>query len=392
MTRAPDAALPTLAGYDPDWPRRFEEIRGRIAPALAGLGARVEHVGGTAVPDLPAKPIIDMDIVLPSVPASSAPMAPPARNAPRGGAGKTPRVRKSPLLSGDSPGLAAASPAAAASMSGWPEVLTALTRLGYVHQGDRGIPGREAFRAPPGMFRHHLYVCAEHAAALDNHLRFRDFLRAHPAARRRYAALKRRLARRHPHDRDAYNRGKTDFIVASLKDAGLAPELAEAVRTVSQAARRSGSAVGPDDSEAAWNDFVRDLERRREAGRRRKTRVMPIEEEGRAPRIVARAALPDPEAFAAVGVRAARGLGVGARGAKATVDWWALWREVAGPAVAADTEGLSFRGGWLTATCRSAARRAELERFLGGRIVEGLRARLARAGHRVVLRGLRAKL
>jgi GrpB-like predicted nucleotidyltransferase (UPF0157 family) len=43
-------------------------------------------------------------------------------------------------------------------------------------------------------------------------LLFRDYLRAHPEAARRYADLKRELARRFTHDREAYTRGKADFV------------------------------------------------------------------------------------------------------------------------------------------------------------------------------------
>ena len=46
--------------YDPTWPVRFEQERGRLIPVLGSLGASVEHIGSTAVPGMAAKPIIDL--------------------------------------------------------------------------------------------------------------------------------------------------------------------------------------------------------------------------------------------------------------------------------------------------------------------------------------------
>jgi GrpB-like predicted nucleotidyltransferase (UPF0157 family) len=48
----------SLAAYDPSWPARFEEERRRLAGMLPG--ARIEHVGATAVPGLAARPVIDV--------------------------------------------------------------------------------------------------------------------------------------------------------------------------------------------------------------------------------------------------------------------------------------------------------------------------------------------
>ena len=52
----------------------------------------------------------------------------------------------------------------------------------------------------------------------------RDYLRAHPDAAERYAALKKRLAQEHPNDIDNYVFGKTAFVLGVLRAAGLTPE------------------------------------------------------------------------------------------------------------------------------------------------------------------------
>ncbi|HEY7697213.1 MAG TPA: GrpB family protein, partial [Vicinamibacteria bacterium] len=55
-----------IAPYDPRWPVFFEALREVIQRAMGELAARIEHVGSTAVPGLPAKPILDIDVVIPS--------------------------------------------------------------------------------------------------------------------------------------------------------------------------------------------------------------------------------------------------------------------------------------------------------------------------------------
>jgi GrpB-like predicted nucleotidyltransferase (UPF0157 family) len=153
--------------YDLTWPDRFAALAARLETALGDVMLRVEHVGSTAVPGLAAKPIIDLDVVIARV--------------------------------------------------DFPEATRRLGRLGYVHEGDLGITGREAFRWPPDCERHHLYVVAEEAAELGRHLAFRDALRADPVLRDKYAALKRSLAVQHPDDIKAYTEGKTAFIIATLE-------------------------------------------------------------------------------------------------------------------------------------------------------------------------------
>ncbi len=153
--------------YDPAWPATFELLRARIAPALGGLAVGIEHVGSTAVAGLDAKPIVDVDVV----------------------------IRHADDL---------------------PEVVRRLATLGYTHLGDLGIVGRDAFRSTNDLPRHHLYVCASGAAALQAHLTLRDALRGDPELAREYAALKRALAERHRDDRDAYAEGKSAFITAVL--------------------------------------------------------------------------------------------------------------------------------------------------------------------------------
>jgi GrpB-like predicted nucleotidyltransferase (UPF0157 family) len=157
-----------IQDYDSSWPHAFSKLATRVKAALGSLVVTIEHIGSTAVPGLAAKPIIDLDVVL----ASSADL---------------------------------------------PEAIRLLTIIGYAHEGDRGIPGREAFRSPPDDPRHHLYVVSAGANELRLHLTFRDALRADRDLREKYAALKRSLAVQYKNDRNSYTQGKSDFIASIVK-------------------------------------------------------------------------------------------------------------------------------------------------------------------------------
>lgn len=167
--------------YDPAWPIVFRALQAVYVAHLGGLAKAVEHVGSTAVPGLAAKPTIDIDIVIPT---------------------------DTPLLT----------------------VVESLRDLGYRHNGDQGVPGREAFSRNgledvprDGSGRkwpsHHLYVCDENSIELRRHLLFRNWLRSDVQRVLRYSALKHHLAEIHRDDRDMYCDAKTDFIEAALREA-----------------------------------------------------------------------------------------------------------------------------------------------------------------------------
>lgn len=49
---------------DPSWPAQFEHLKARIVTALGSSLLAVSHVGSTSVQDLPAKPVIDIDVTV----------------------------------------------------------------------------------------------------------------------------------------------------------------------------------------------------------------------------------------------------------------------------------------------------------------------------------------
>jgi GrpB-like predicted nucleotidyltransferase (UPF0157 family) len=170
-----------VVDYDPAWTRWFESLRSTIWSAVADVATSIEHVGSTAVPGLAAKPVIDIDVVV------------PARHLP--------------------------------------DAITRLATLGYRHEGDRGIPQRESFRRPPDSLPHHLYVCPFGSPALANHIAVRDYLRDRPEAALAYGEMKKRLALQYSDDPASYVEGKTTFLVGILRETGFCdPVLAEIER------------------------------------------------------------------------------------------------------------------------------------------------------------------
>ena len=175
-----------VVDYDSTWPKAFEQLRSNIWPAVADFALAVEHVGSTSVPGLAAKPVIDISAVV----------------------------------------------------SNEADVSVAIERLatlGYVHRGNLGVEGREAFDSPHALPAHHLYVCPSDSLALVNHLKLRDHLRANPSAAKEYGELKRRLAAQFPHDIDRYIDGKTDFILRTLKVAGLPADRLKVIERTNRA-------------------------------------------------------------------------------------------------------------------------------------------------------------
>ena len=53
-----------IADYDPIWPHWYESAAFRIREALGGKVLQLDHVGSTSVRGLPAKPLIDINLVV----------------------------------------------------------------------------------------------------------------------------------------------------------------------------------------------------------------------------------------------------------------------------------------------------------------------------------------
>lgn len=157
-----------IVEYDPRWPLLFEEERARLEHAIAAFAVSIEHVGSTAVPDLCAKPIVDLLITVECLGPAS-------------------------------------------------QYSVALAPFGYVLRADTANMERYAFgkrdaqgkRPIPG---YNLHVVQQGGVEHLRHLAFRDYLRTHPGAAREYGDLKRHLAVTYGADRDGYTQAKSAFV------------------------------------------------------------------------------------------------------------------------------------------------------------------------------------
>lgn len=152
-----------LVPHDPAWARRFEVEAARVRSALGDRAVRVDHIGSTAVPGLVAKPIVDLDVSVPDVEDDDA-------------------------------------------------YLPDLVAAGYVLRVRE--PGHRLVRTPERDV--HVHVCSAGSAWERDHLAFRDLLRASPADRDAYAALKQRLATRDWPSMDDYAEAKGPLIAEIL--------------------------------------------------------------------------------------------------------------------------------------------------------------------------------
>jgi GrpB-like predicted nucleotidyltransferase (UPF0157 family) len=120
-----------LLPSDPGWPRAFQRLAAELRATLGQVAVAVEHVGSTAVPGLPAKPILDVAIGL-------APGADPDR------------------------------------------VITALRPLGYQFRGDKGDEGGLllVLKDRPAHRTAHLHLVHHGDVQWRRYLALRDRLRA----------------------------------------------------------------------------------------------------------------------------------------------------------------------------------------------------------------------
>jgi GrpB-like predicted nucleotidyltransferase (UPF0157 family) len=160
-----------ITAYNQDWPERFVQISTHIRVFLPD-NCMIHHVGSTSVPGMLAKDIIDLDIEYVQCTLQA--------------------------------------------------VIDALREAGYEHEGDLGIPGREAFKPVPNsraafLPAHHLYACKNGAFELQKHLSFRNFLRTNPK-RADWLLNKKLLADAAANTREEYIENKSRYYEAITEE------------------------------------------------------------------------------------------------------------------------------------------------------------------------------
>jgi GrpB-like predicted nucleotidyltransferase (UPF0157 family) len=151
-----------IAEYNPEWISHFEKIKEKLSGVLKSINVEIEHVGSTSVPKLDAKPIIDIDVIC--------------------------------YQDADFQGIK-----------------KCLESLGYFHNGNQGVEGREVFKRNRigedevlDKITHHLYVFKHDCWELQRHILFRDYLRKHEIAKDFYQNLKYQIAEEANQDRKLY--------------------------------------------------------------------------------------------------------------------------------------------------------------------------------------------
>ena len=136
-----------VVDYDEKWPQDFLKIKEELLKVLM-ISCQIQHVGSTSIPGMKAKPIIDIDVGL-------------------------------------------------EKWDDFENTKSGLALIGYEHEGDKGITGREAFcrngkahNEILDSIDHHLYVCSFDNEEYQRHILFRNYLRNHTEARDRYNQIK----------------------------------------------------------------------------------------------------------------------------------------------------------------------------------------------------------
>ncbi len=149
--------------YDPTWPHLFAQIGQQLRRALNQQAVRIDHIGSTAIPQLAAKPVIDIQISVPALEPVTA-------------------------------------------------YRSAIEAVGFIWRAENPDLTKRYFREAAGMRRTHLHV--RHAGTWSEQcaLLFRDYLRTHPHDAAQYAALKQQLAQLYRRERTMYVAAKGPFI------------------------------------------------------------------------------------------------------------------------------------------------------------------------------------
>ena len=142
-----------IVNYDKKWPQDFLKIKAELQKVLT-IPCQVQHVGSTSIPGMKSKPIIDIDVGL-------------------------------------------------KNWGDFEKVKSKLVSIGYEHEGDKGIKGREAFGRNGSVHNeildsidHHLYVCSFDNVEYKRHILFRDYLRSHDVARDKYNQIKEEILKK----------------------------------------------------------------------------------------------------------------------------------------------------------------------------------------------------
>jgi GrpB-like predicted nucleotidyltransferase (UPF0157 family) len=204
LVGGPTPVTVVIADADPGWPAQYEAYAAILRSVLGGRLLLVEHIGSTSVPGLAAKPVIDIAAGI------SDPDDEPAYLLDLIAAGWDLRVRE--------PG----------------------------HRCLRFEPDEPRPLGEPAMPAN-LHCYQPTSPEIGRYLRFRDRLRADPAARTRYADLKRSLAAQDWPDMNLYADAKCPLIRELLGEPSTSrpPETSDPTQSTPSSHRQSRAKAKP---------------------------------------------------------------------------------------------------------------------------------------------------
>ena len=153
-----------LLPHNEKWYDEYQQVKNQIEVVWSANVINIQHVGSTAIHNIPAKPILDIAVRLNSIQNMD---------------------------------------------------VDALIKLGYDYCGpqcDRSTYHLYVLRGENQISLIHIHCYDIHDNEFFQLIGFRDYLNTHPDTAQKYAVLKEVLASQYPEDRVAYTKGKEDFI------------------------------------------------------------------------------------------------------------------------------------------------------------------------------------
>ena len=159
-----------LSSYDPKWSEIFKKEKKILQKALGKMIIDIQHVGSTAVPNLSAKPIIDIAVAATGLSEK--------------------KVKK---------------------------YIKPLKKLAYEYRGKDRPRERLFVKGSEDKRICHLHMVKFGGKSWKDYLLFRDYLRTHKKVAVEYAKLKAELAKKFSDNRKSYTSGKDKFIQGVFK-------------------------------------------------------------------------------------------------------------------------------------------------------------------------------
>jgi len=150
--------------HDPKWKKMFNMEERFIKLVFNKEILAIHHIGSTAIPDISAKPIIDILVEVLNIDKID-------------------------------------------------DYNTKISEYGYLPKGESGIPRRRLFiKGSEELRTFHVHVFEKENSEIKRLLNFRDYMIAHPKKAQKYSRLKEDLAKKYPENIDGYLNGKNNFI------------------------------------------------------------------------------------------------------------------------------------------------------------------------------------